>query len=256
MAAALDCIEWSRDWTVYQGVLPRRGEGGKVEHVPYAGYLWVDVDAGDETLADACALIKAADIPPPHIAVLSGSGVHAYWRLSEPISLGLSPSPVIHPDLFKGVLKRLVLAVGGKPPLAHADGSRADTASILRVPGTINHKHGMRRPVRLLRCCFDEPARSYWWWRAHLPAIPVPTPRITGYAPTPNGSIPRWAEKWAQEPAVHGERHNELLKMAVRLRRDLSIPESEVLSLLASKAAHSPGPPIPERELVDMVRWA
>ena len=70
------------------------------------------------------------------IASGSGSNCHAYWPLTEPLAR----------DELERANRRLAHALG-------ADPASADAARILRVPGTLSHKHdpptrGRRAPAR------------------------------------------------------------------------------------------------------------
>jgi hypothetical protein len=157
---------------VYMGALPRLGRKGGREDVKMAAWLWADVDGGEAGPEGSIALVKASGLPAPHLAVMSGGGVHVYWRLMEVETL---PDAAAR-DEFKEMLRRVVRAIGGTSSGAHADSSRADTASILRVPDTYNWKQREQpREVRLLRCQMEQEAHSLTWWSARLPAMPLPS---------------------------------------------------------------------------------
>jgi hypothetical protein len=74
--------------------------------------------------------------PTPAIVVASGTGsnCHAYWPLTGPLPR----------DEVEAANRRLAHALGADP--ASADGAR-----ILRVPGTLSHKHDPPTPVDALR---------------------------------------------------------------------------------------------------------
>jgi hypothetical protein len=90
--------------------------------------LFVDRDDPDRAPIDAFPL-------PPSFVVQSGKGWHAYWLLTEPISLAGDGA-----SRAKGYLRALASAVGG-------DLKSAEPARILRVPGTKNFKYDPPRPV-------------------------------------------------------------------------------------------------------------
>lgn len=110
--------------------------------------LWLDVDVGktavesyetqDGALAALRGFVAAAGLPDP-LVVSSGYGGHVYWPLAAEA----------HPSAWKPVaqsLKNACAALG-----FNADPSRtADSASVLRLPGTMNHKGGAARPVAVL----------------------------------------------------------------------------------------------------------
>src|SRR5262249_53496761 len=132
-AAAKHAVALAADYDVYMGVLPRNGRGGTAKDVPIAGCLWADVDGSAAGAVGALELVRDTvrnqTLPAPHILNISGGGVHCYWLLSDTVAFA---------DLearfrFKMLLKRLVHVIGGEDAEApHADGSRADVASILR----------------------------------------------------------------------------------------------------------------------------
>lgn len=109
--------------------------------------LWLDLDCGagkdypdPKVAAEALAAwLEKTRIPYPTHVVSSGHGLHVYWRLT---------TPVPH-DRWLPVAKHLkqTCRVHG----LHADPARtSDSASLMRPPGTHNHKRGETAPVRLL----------------------------------------------------------------------------------------------------------
>jgi hypothetical protein len=119
--------------------------------------------------------VKRSGLPNPHIAIISGGGLHCYWLMSEAVALATESAKAN----YKSTLRRVCLAIGGKAPFAHADTTGADIARILRVPGTFNRKRQHEpRPVRTIRFAPDAPRLSYADWRKSLPSEPVPS-----YAP-------------------------------------------------------------------------
>jgi hypothetical protein len=102
--------------------------------------LWLDIDCGEgkpyRDVEDATAALKRfcddVKLAKPMI-VQSGHGVHVYWPFKQAISPG-EWSP------YAEGLKAACIAHGLK-----ADPVRtADCASVLRPPGTHNHKDGRR----------------------------------------------------------------------------------------------------------------
>lgn len=251
--AVAACLRYAGAWETYVGVLPRVGEAGTQEAVSVASWLWCDVDGGIEGVEGSLRRLQAADVPEPPMIVVSGNGVHAYWRLAEPITL---------PDRdaryrFKQVLQRLCKAIGGEAPAAHADPSRADTASILRVPGTFNRKQqDAPRPVTLHHFAPETEARSLTWWRAHLPALPAPKskPATTFTDPLHSGE---GLLRWARTPYPEGHRHRDLAGAAAWLVRDVGLSKPLAQELLTLKAQVSPGNrPITPEEVEAIIRWA
>jgi len=98
--------------------------------VERAFVLWADCD-GD----DAVAALEAF-APAPGIVICSGTGAncHAYWPLAEAIGR----------EELERSNRRLAHALG-------ADAASADAARILRVPGTLSHKHDRPTAVDAIR---------------------------------------------------------------------------------------------------------
>lgn len=114
---------------VYVGVAPRRTADGTRDGVTHAHVTWADVD-GPEGLKRA-----AAFDPHPTLIVRSGSpgGAHAYWALERAADVAL----------VEQINRGLCEALGGDPVWA--------ATTILRVPGTLNHKHDPPRSVDIAR---------------------------------------------------------------------------------------------------------
>jgi hypothetical protein len=107
--------------------------------VACARCLFVDFDGIDpDTARDRWCY---ADLPTPTLVIASGHGVHAYWRLAEPIT---------DMALWTRWQKRLIALLG-------SDGAIHDPARIMRLPGFLNHKE----PVAACSIVDDDPARIY-----------------------------------------------------------------------------------------------
>ena len=68
---------------IYFGANPRKREGGKAEDVALARCLFADFDNIEPK--NAVALIQAKGLPSPTCTLDSGHGLHAWWRLDEPM---------------------------------------------------------------------------------------------------------------------------------------------------------------------------
>lgn len=144
-SAAQDFDE--RDGDVYFGLstfVP--GTDRKAANAVELGSFFLDLDCGPgKEYPDQPAAISALrefvrdlNLPRP-VMVSSGHGIHVYWPLQEPV-------PASEWKVVAESLKRACAAKG-----LHADPSvTADTARILRVPGTRNFKNGSPEPVTLL----------------------------------------------------------------------------------------------------------
>jgi RepB DNA-primase from phage plasmid len=127
---ATRAIALGRRTDVYVGCAPRTRRHGGRDAVERAFVLWADCD-GQQTVA-----ALGAFEPEPAIVIGSGTGsnCHAYWPLAQPLAR----------DEVERANRRLAHALG-------ADPASADSARILRVPGTLSHKHEPPTPVDAIR---------------------------------------------------------------------------------------------------------
>ncbi len=120
----------------YFGAAPRSrifgsGKGGAAvdSDVNFTRALWVDLDlAGltvEEVVEHAREAIRKAGVPAPTALVHSGGGVHAWWRLTEPLDAA---------DI-KPRLTGLARAIG-------SDDSVVNPSRVMRLPGSFNHRRG------------------------------------------------------------------------------------------------------------------
>jgi len=245
-------------YEVYFGVLPRSGNGGKAADVLAACCLWCDIDGGLEGVAGAQtrldAAIQSGCLPAPDFRVISGNGLHVYWLLAAPVPL-LDQEARLR---FKQILKRLCRVIGGESPAAHADCSRADVASILRVPGTFNRKREQDPlSVRLLSSPEPSEPHTLSWWGATLPALPAPPPPMFPASNPTDLAGYEGLMRWARTPYPEGKRHKDLAGAAAWLVRDLGIAKPLAQELLLMKAQASTGlRQITPQEVEAMIQWA
>jgi putative DNA primase/helicase len=106
--------------------------------------FWLDIDCGEgkpyATKRDGFNALKTfyskTGLPLPTVITSSGNGLYAHWLLHEPINA----------DTWEKAAQKFkhICDVSG----FKADPSRtADSASVLRLPGTHNRKNGMEMPV-------------------------------------------------------------------------------------------------------------
>lgn len=121
-------------------------------HATSAKSFWLDIDCGEDkaargdgyptqhgALAALAEFTDACQLPPPTYVVNSGGGVHVYWCLVKEI-------PAVNWKPVANMLKTLTAHHG-----LIADPTRtADLASVLRPPGTHNHKLANPRPVTII----------------------------------------------------------------------------------------------------------
>ncbi len=120
---------------IYVGANPRKAEGGtRSKDVACAHCLFVDFDGVG--FHEAMNRRQKVGLQCPTLVLTSGHGVHAYWRLAEPIR---------DMALWSAQQKRLIALLG-------SDSAIHDPARIMRLPGFINHK----KPVAMCRIIKDQ----------------------------------------------------------------------------------------------------
>jgi RepB DNA-primase from phage plasmid len=112
---------------VWAGIATKVAPSRAGEAVRGGSVLWVDIDDTEP----GAALSRLGPLRP-HLLVASGGGVHAYWLLDR----------VVGAATIESGNRRIAAAVGG-------DRQSTDRNRAMRVPGTINHKHG--RACRIVR---------------------------------------------------------------------------------------------------------
>lgn len=166
------------DWNVFYGVAKYNTDENRTkENVKTIKAFWVDIDCGPtkaevdprtgkptgygsqtlglKALKDFC---KRNTLPLPTL-VNSGGGIHAYWPLTEALA----------PDVWERTaykLKELCLQQD-----FYIDPSVFESARILRVPGTLNHKFDPPKQVAILH---SAPAVDHMEFDALLPNVQAP----------------------------------------------------------------------------------
>ncbi|WP_395160888.1 hypothetical protein [Ilumatobacter sp.] len=134
----------------------RKGRGGANDVVSVvalcADYDWADPDAHkDADLPDELEVRRIVDsmVPSPTLVVESGHGVNLFWALTDELDA------VTGRRLSDGFFRYMEAEYG-----LHND--RGDLASILRVPGTYNHKSEPVVEVFVARYDHDEGYVPKW----------------------------------------------------------------------------------------------
>lgn len=135
----------------------RLRDGGKTEDVELARCLYADFDK--TTVEEARSAWTKAGLPEPTVVVKTGGGVHAYWRLKEPIT-----------DLveFSQRQKALAIRLG-------SDESICDAPRVMRLPGFPNWKY----PAHPM-CVVDTATPANVW---SIDQFPLPQPVLPEQAP-------------------------------------------------------------------------
>jgi hypothetical protein len=134
-------------WNAYFALATFENSGSRTQNnAKHLKSFFIDIDAGEgKPYADPVDCIRAlksfcsANKFPRPTMVGSGRGVHAYWSLDEPIEAALW-TPVA--EQFKALLASEGMRVD--PAVT------ADSARILRMPGTLNFKSDPALEVSLL----------------------------------------------------------------------------------------------------------
>lgn len=141
-----EIFRWAHDlneqgYGIYAGVLPRKANRGRKEDVMSAAWMWADLDfklGGEQAVLTLIAELPAEQYP--HMIVLSGNGLHAYWKLSKVIDF-TSPE----------IIKRFETALHGfQNNVQPGTDSVQDISRVLRLPGTFNTKMDERKHVALV----------------------------------------------------------------------------------------------------------
>lgn len=150
LAEIPDIVEWLQKLNgdeqqrvhAYFGGNPRKAKGAsQAEGVLLARCLFADFDGGVD-FEEAMSRIKMAGLPWPTATLESGGGIHAWWRLDEP----MHDSNAWH-DRMKAISSSL-----------GSDQSICDWPRIMRLPGFINWKHE-QQPYAVLKDI--DPTRVY-----------------------------------------------------------------------------------------------
>jgi hypothetical protein len=132
----------AREQNIYIGANPRRHDQGKKDRdVAVARCLFVDIDNA-VSIEDGRTRIDGAGLPKPTCTVSSGHGLHAYWRLVEPME-----------DLAAwSAAQQHLIAILNSDKVIH------NPSRIMRLPQFINHKRENPVPCEVLDA---DPGRSY-----------------------------------------------------------------------------------------------
>ena len=247
------CMDNRDEWDVFMGVLPRIGFSGSQRDISQANTLFCDIDAPAGQSKAAKELLEAAPIPLPHFVNLSGSGLHCYWFLKNPVPLPDDNSRLA----FKQTLRRLCKAIGGTKGQVYSDPAAAEVSRILRPPNTFNRKIENNPREVITTCIRQHDPISYEEWNCILPWEPVEyKPPIKFDAYTPTGFISEGLFRWARKPLPVGDRYRGLMSGAAWLVRDLGLSKSDALMLLEIKASASgQGRSLTRKNIESMVQW-
>jgi hypothetical protein len=169
-----------------RGAIPPHGRG-KAPSVSAIPGLWVDLDLQSDAHASANypPTLEAAQRHvldplglPPTVTVHSGHGLQYWWLFERPWIFESAKDRAAAASLsrrLQATLRSAAARQGWKLD------NTSDLSRILRIPGTLNHKGGDARPVRILEA---DPGRRYspTLIQRALPAQPEPERRRSGQA--------------------------------------------------------------------------
>jgi hypothetical protein len=193
--------------------------------------FWADLDCGaskpyatqDEAVDDVARFVSESGAPHP-LLVNSGGGVHAYWPIDQDIPAATWQAWAKH--------WRTVLHYYG----VKSDPARdMDVASILRVPGTGNHKREAVRPVSILQDATASSGREFFSWLSAQAKLAKPV--APAAAKGSLGAIPEWLKAddadnadltghsgALKSSAAEASRHCAQLRLVASLRGDVDEP--------------------------------
>ena len=148
--------------------------------------------------------------PPPSAIIDSGGGLHAYWLLSEPVTLDEDSR-----KQAAGILRGLFSALGGDPQYVKS------VASVMRLPGSVNTKPERGGVVVTLVELHPDrryPLSDFAWLESQpqverIGSLNVVTLNGNGHHP-----LPKRTEDYLASGATEGSRNTELFAAACQLR--------------------------------------
>ncbi|MCA9167404.1 MAG: hypothetical protein KDB23_07030 [Planctomycetales bacterium] len=163
-------VNESQQCEIFVGVNPRNQRRGDKDAVVVVRSIWVDLD---NINLDTARNDWQPLVPEPTVIVSSGSGIHAYWKLSEPFVISDRSDRL----RFEVMLQRFYADIGSD--------SVFDVSRVLRLPGTLNYKawhHSGSSPLpcRLLHANSDNYAIATfdrWFHETTKHAVLLPRKR-------------------------------------------------------------------------------
>ena len=110
--------------------------GRKTSNVSFLTCLYVDIDG--VTPEEAEQRLSKSDLPKPTLAVSTGGGVHYYWFFNRPAQANGDEYCFI--KTWRKLASHFTNQLQGDPQCV-------DIARLLRIPGTINTKRGVKSEV-------------------------------------------------------------------------------------------------------------
>ena len=189
---------------IWTGVLPRPKPNVKTPE--YGHILWCDFDNTITSRAQMDAAISESKLPYPSMVVFSGNGYHAYWKFRERI-----PARDISP-YSRGVHEAL------------PTDTTHDPTRVMRLPGTINPKHGRLSVIEDIYedniYEWDEFPQAEYQLQEETPFI---APR---FRPLSVADMEKLASCWE-----HGRRHSLIMYASGYMRKNLGHTREECIGV-------------------------
>jgi hypothetical protein len=205
---------------IYFGANPRARGGSSARDVARYNSLFVDFD--NVSMDYARRIISEAALPVPTAEILSGHGVHFYWRLEEPIE---------DAETWASYQRGMIAACGSDPKIK-------DAPRVMRLPGFLNVKYEPHVECKLVRLI-----------QGHLCSLEdFPIQPLEATVP-PASALPSEIQDGTAEPhpatlyfmksgAPAGERNSRLFSCACDLG-GRGYSEEEAMSMLVRPAMNS-----------------
>ncbi len=236
---------------IYASVNPRFASGCTTNaEVICARNLVADLDK--TTLPEALDKLKATGLPSPTMIVISGHGVHFYWRLNKSI---------MNLARWTTIQKRLIQLLGSDPAIH-------DPSRPMRVPGFLNVNGDTPVACRIHEA---DPERRYDLKEilSYLPPSPPEPPKPARpapasfspstdsrpQAPSDNSTIKRATAYAAQFEPVDENRNSTLFSRGCDLADKFDLTEAEILPLIHDNNAKA-GNPLDAGEVEEVVAKA
>ena len=233
----------SQGRNIFVGVLPRIGNGGGEDTDCLPGQvIWADIE--EVTPEKALRRLERLGLPSPTLALNSGNGVHAYWKLGGKT----------YPEDLKIAVYSLAKYILG-------DAKVFNPSRVMRLPGYVNTKYDDR--VRTCEIIHFEPDNVYSLSdvTSKYPALRLPgvsgerkLPEGTKIAPEREEVLRRAVSYLEAVPGVaQGDGQNNKAHEVAKRLRDKGLTEDETYLSLRDNWNTKCAPPMDLQELYSCV---
>ena len=234
---------WNKDgYDIYFGANPRAGKSTK--KVSKFNALFVDLDkiSVDDAESQLKSAIQKYLLPDATLCVMSGGGVHFYWKLKESLK---------NAKEWTILQKRLIKC------FPNADKCIHDAPRIMRLPGFVNHKNGKTAEMIWnkqisydLQEFEDIPS---------IESVEPPQPQNTQQlcdSENGNDNYARAIKYFSMRDGVgKGERNNACFRVAICCLNDFELSEPQAYNII-SEWNQKNSPALPQNELKGILKKA